>query len=59
MYDAGSENLDSQSLWAYPISQVGLKVRRTLVTAITTLEGASWNYRDGQNQKTYWLGLSG
>ena len=59
MYDAGSENLDtSQSLWAYPISQSWVEGQGTFNDNPQT-EGASWNFRDGITQKTYWLGSGG
>ena len=57
LYDAGSEELNtSQSLWAYPISQSWVEGQGTFSDSPITTEGASWQYRDGQNQKTYWLG---
>ena len=57
LYDAGSENLDvSQSLWAYPISQSWVEGQGTFNDSPITTEGASWQYRDGQTQKSYWLG---
>ena len=57
MYDAGSENLDvSQSLWAYPISQSWVEGQGTFNDDPQTTEGASWQYRDGLTQKTFWLG---
>ena len=57
MYDAGSEALDvSQSLWAYPISQSWVEGQGTFNDDPQTTEGASWQYKDGQTQKTFWLG---
>ena len=57
LYDAGSENLNtSQSLFAYPISQSWVEGQGTFNDDPLTLEGASWKYRDGVAQKTYWLG---
>ena len=57
LYDAGSENLDvSQSLFAYPISQSWVEGQGTFNDNPKTTEGASWQYRDGLTQKTYWLG---
>ena len=57
LYDAGSENLDvSQSLWAYPISQSWVEGQGTFNDDPQTTEGASWQYRDGLTQKTFWLG---
>ena len=57
MYDAGSENLNtSQSLWAYPISQSWVEGQGTFNDDPQTTEGASWQYRDGLTQKTFWLG---
>ena len=59
LYDAGSENLDvSQSLWAYPISQSWVEGQGTFNDDPQTTEGASWQYRDGLTQKTFWLGAS-
>ena len=56
LYDAGSENLNvSQSLWAYPISQSWVEGQGTANDNPLTLEGASWKYRDGAAQKTFWL----
>ena len=57
MYDAGSDDLDvSQSLWAYPISQSWVEGQGTFNDDPQTTEGASWQYRDGLTQKTFWLG---
>ena len=56
MYDAGSEELStSQSLWAYPVSQSWVEGQGTFSDNPKTTEGASWNFRDGLTQKTYWL----
>ena len=56
LFDAGSENLNvSQSLWAYPISQSWVEGQGTANDNPLTLEGASWKYRDGATQKTFWL----
>jgi len=57
LYDAGSEELNtSQSLFAYPISQSWVEGQGTFNDEPITTEGASWQYRDGQNQRSYWLG---
>jgi len=57
LYDAGSEGLNtSQSLWAYPVSQSWVEGQGTISDNPLTLEGASWQYRDGVAQKTFWLG---
>ena len=57
LYDAGSDDLDvSQSLWAYPISQSWVEGQGTFNDDPQTTEGASWQYRDGLTQKTFWLG---
>ena len=59
MYDAGSENLNTtQSLWAYPVSQSWVEGQGTFSDSPATLEGASWNYRDGITLKTPWSGSS-
>jgi hypothetical protein len=56
LYDAGSENLNvSQSLWAYPVSQSWVEGQGTANDNPITLEGASWRYRDGAAQKSFWL----
>ena len=56
LFDAGSENLNvSQSLYAYPISQSWVEGQGTTEDTPLTLEGASWNYRDGVTAKTFWL----
>ncbi len=56
LFDAGSEDLNvSQSLWAYPISQSWVEGQGTFNDSPATLEGASWKYRDGVTQKTFWL----
>ena len=56
MYDANSQNLStSQSLWAYPISQSWHEGQGTFHDDPITTEGASWEYRDGLTQKTFWL----
>jgi len=56
MYDAMSENLTtSQSLYAYPISGSWLEGDGTFSDDPQTTEGASWQYRDGETQRTYWL----
>ena len=56
LFDAGSENLNvSQSLWAYPVSQSWVEGQGTANDSPLTLEGASWKYRDGAAQKTFWL----
>ena len=56
LFDAGSENLNvSQSLYAYPISQSWVEGQGTTEDNPLTLEGASWNYRDGVAAKTFWL----
>jgi len=60
MYDAGSEELNtSQSLFAYPISQSWVEGQGTFSDSPITTEGASWQYRDGQVQKTAWSGSAG
>ena len=56
LFDAGSENLNvSQSLFAYPVSQSWVEGQGTFNDDPQTLEGASWQYRDGITQKTFWL----
>ena len=56
MYDANSQNLStSQSLYAYPVSGSWLEGQGTFNDDPLTTEGASWNYKDGTTQKTYWL----
>ena len=48
LYDAGSEDLNvSQSLYAYPISQSWVEGQGTVNDDPIALEGASWNYKDG------------
>ena len=60
MYDANSQNLStSQSLYAYPISGSWLEGQGTAHDDPITKEGASWKYRDGLTQKTFWSGSSG
>jgi len=57
LYDAGSEALKvSQSLFAYPVSQSWVEGQGTFNDTPATTEGASWQYRDGQNLKTPWSG---
>ena len=57
MYDANSQNLSvSQSLYAYPISGSWLEGQGTAADSPITQEGASWDFRDGATQKTYWSG---
>ena len=56
LYDAGSEDLNvSQSLYAYPISQSWVEGQGTVNDDPIALEGASWNYKDGNIGKSYWL----
>ena len=56
MYDAGSDDLDvSQSLWLPYKSKLG-EGQGTFNDDPQTTEGASWQYRDGLTQKTFWLG---
>ena len=56
MYDANSQNLStSQSLYAYPISQSWQEGQGFLHDDPSTDEGASWNFKDGATQTTYWL----
>jgi len=56
MYDANSQNLStSQSLYAYPASGSWLEGQGTFSDSPITTEGASWEYKDGFTQKTYWL----
>jgi len=60
MFDAKSENLStSQSLYAYPVSGSWLEGQGTAHDDPGTLEGASWKYRDGLTQKSFWSGSSG
>ena len=55
MYDAVSENLTtSQSLYAYPVSGSWQEGEGTFSDDPQTTEGASWQYRDGATQRTYW-----
>ena len=56
MYDANSQNLStSQSLYAYPVSQSWQEGQGFLHDSPSTDEGASWNFKDGATQKSYWL----
>jgi len=57
MYDANSKNLStSQSLYAYPISGSWLEGQGFAADSPKDFEGASWNFRDGQTQKSAWSG---
>ena len=57
MYDANSQNLSTtQSLYAYPISgSTWFEGQGTFADNPITTEGASWVYKDGLTDKTYWL----
>jgi len=56
MYDANPHNLSySQSLWAYPISGSWVPGEGFKADNPITEEGATWRYRDGITDKTYWL----
>ena len=56
MYDAVSVNLTtSQSLYAYPVSGSWKEGAGTFSDDPSTTEGASWQYRDGSTQRSYWL----
>jgi len=57
MYDANPHDLSySQSLWAYPVSGGWVPGEGFRADNPATMEGASWNFRDGLTNKTYWLG---
>jgi hypothetical protein len=57
MYDANPQELSySQSLFAYPISASWVPGEGFRADNPKTMEGASWNFRDGLTGKTYWLG---
>jgi hypothetical protein len=59
MYDAGSENLKvNQNIYAYPVSESWEEGHGFFEDNPTTTEGASWNYKDGQTNKTPWSGSS-
>ena len=56
MYDANSQNLSTtQSLYAYPVSQSWQEGQGFLADSPATSEGASWEFKDGETQKSYWL----
>ena len=56
LFDAKSSNLNtSQSLYAYPVSQSWVMGQGRSYDNPRVTEGASWNFRDGITQKTYWL----
>ena len=55
MYDANPTNLSySQSLYAYPVSQSWAEGEGFFQDNPDTKEGASWAYRDGITQASYW-----
>tara|TARA_R100001377_G_scaffold84611_1_gene68559 strand:+ start:464 stop:1591 length:1128 start_codon:yes stop_codon:yes gene_type:complete len=57
MYDANSQNLTtSQELYAYPISSSWVEGEGTSADSPITTEGASWKYRDGLTNKSFWSG---
>ena len=57
MYDANSQNLTtSQELYAYPVSSSWVEGEGTRGDSPITLEGASWKYRDGSTNKSFWSG---
>jgi hypothetical protein len=59
MYDANSQNLStSQSLYAYPVSQSWLEGQGFYGDDPITTEGASWEFRDGNDQGSRWSAIS-
>ena len=59
MYDAGSKNLKvNQNVYAYPVSESWEEGQGFFEDNPITTEGASWNYKDGQTNKTAWSGSS-
>ena len=55
MYDANPTELSySQSLYAYPISASWVPGEGFRADNPKTQEGATWEFRDGISQKTYW-----
>ena len=57
MYDANSQNLTtSQELYAYPASSSWVEGQGTFSDSPLTLDGASWKYRDGNTNKSFWSG---
>ena len=57
MYDANSQNLTtSQELYAYPVSSSWVEGQGTFSDSPLTLDGASWKYRDGNTNKSFWSG---
>ena len=55
MYDANPTDLSySQSLFAYPISASWVPGEGFRADNPKTQEGATWNFRDGITEKTYW-----
>ena len=57
MYDANSQNLTtSQELYAYPVSSSWVEGEGTFSDSPSTLDGASWKYRDGNTNKSFWSG---
>ena len=57
MYDANSQNLTtSQELYAYPISSSWVEGEGTYSDSPITTEGASWKFRDGATNESYWSG---